>query len=262
MNARLDSIASEKRAGTDKPARQFNQGRKWYNPPGNPQGDKANSGNCYGCGEPGHYKRNCPKLKAHTNSQGTSFPNRADSPVAPGTDTGTNNKGDNNSKRNESRRVTQSQKVTDIKGGYVASGLVQGMPVDLLIDSGSDVTLVDVEIYNQIPESVRPLLSETETNLSTASGSPMTTSGQARFELQLGNSEWSYPFIVAELSLAPTRRFFPASGLCLSLPNICCVGLRQVKQRNELSHLAFLMLSIASLLLKHKQVYALLSSVV
>ena len=56
------------------------------------------------------------------------------------------------------------------------------------------------------------------------------------------------------LSLAPTRRFFPASGLCLSLPNISCVGLRQVKQRNELSHLAFLMRSIASLLLKHKHV--------
>ena len=81
-------------------------------------------GNCYGCGEPGHYKRNCPKLRARTNSQGTSVPKRADSPVAPGTDTGTNNKGDNNSKRNESRRVTQSQKVTDIKGGYVASGLI------------------------------------------------------------------------------------------------------------------------------------------
>ena len=64
-----------------------------------------------------------------------------------------------------------------------------------------------------------------------------------------------------ELSLAPTRRFFLASGLCLSLPNISCVGLRQVKQRNVLSHLAFLMRSAASLLLKHKHVYALLSSV-
>ena len=99
--ARLESIASEKRAGTDKPARQYNQGRKWYNPPRNPQGDKANIGNCYGCGEPGHYKRNCPKLRARTNSQGTSVPKRADSPAAPGIDTGTNNKGDNNSKRNE-----------------------------------------------------------------------------------------------------------------------------------------------------------------
>ena len=38
MNARLESIESKKRAGTDKPARQFNQGRKWYNQPQTPKG--------------------------------------------------------------------------------------------------------------------------------------------------------------------------------------------------------------------------------
>ena len=64
MNARLEPIESEKRAGTDKPARQINQGRKWYYQPQNPQGDRANFGNCYGCGEPRHYKRNCPKVRA------------------------------------------------------------------------------------------------------------------------------------------------------------------------------------------------------
>ena len=46
-----------------------------------------------------------------------------------------------------------------------------------------------------------PLLRETETNLSTASRSPMTTSGEAHFKFQLGNSERSYPFIVAELGM-------------------------------------------------------------
>ena len=29
----------------------------------------------------------------------------------------------------------------------------------------------------------------------------MITSGEAHFKLQLGNSEWSYPFIVAELGM-------------------------------------------------------------
>ena len=29
----------------------------------------------------------------------------------------------------------------------------------------------------------------------------MTTSGEAHFKLQLGNSEWSYSFIVAELDM-------------------------------------------------------------
>ena len=79
--------------------------------------------------------------------------------------------------------MTRSQKVTDIKGGYVASGLIQGMPVDLLIDSGSDVTLIDIEVCNQIPESVRHLLNETETNLSTASGSPMKNKWGGPFQI-------------------------------------------------------------------------------
>ena len=107
MNAIPESIASEKRADTGKPAWQFNQGRKWYNQTQKPQGDKANILNCYGCGEPGHFKQNCPKLRARMNSQGNTVSKRADSPAAPGTDTRTNNKGDNNSKRNESRRVTR-----------------------------------------------------------------------------------------------------------------------------------------------------------
>ena len=64
MNARLESIASEKRAGTEKPAQQFNQGHKWYYQPQSPQGDKANFENCSSCGEPGHYRRNCPKERA------------------------------------------------------------------------------------------------------------------------------------------------------------------------------------------------------
>ena len=37
------------------------------------------------------------------NSQGTTVSKRADPPAAPGTDTGTKNKGNNNSKKNESR---------------------------------------------------------------------------------------------------------------------------------------------------------------
>ena len=72
-------------------------------------------------------------MRAHMNSQETTVSKRADSPAAPENNTRTNSKGDNNSKGNESRRVTRSQKVTDTKGGYVASGLIQGTPVDLLI---------------------------------------------------------------------------------------------------------------------------------
>ena len=41
--------------------------------------------------------------------------------------------------------MNQSQRVTDTKGGYLVNGKIQGMAVDLLVHSGSDLTLIDIE---------------------------------------------------------------------------------------------------------------------
>ena len=50
------------------------------------------------------------------------------------------------------------------------------MCVFLCVEIGSP--LIDVEVYDQIPESDRPALKETEVNLSTASKSPIATTGE------------------------------------------------------------------------------------
>ena len=39
-------------------------------------------------------------------------------------------------------KASQSQRGTDIKGGYLVNDKIQGMAVDLLIDNGSDLTLI------------------------------------------------------------------------------------------------------------------------
>ena len=57
-------------------------------------------------------------------------------------------------------KASQSQRVTDIKGGYLVNGKIQGMVADLLIDCGSDLTLIDIETFNSIPESARPWLQD------------------------------------------------------------------------------------------------------
>ena len=49
-------------------------------------------------------------------------------------------------------KVSQSQRVTDIKGGYLVNGKTQVMAVDLLVDSGLDLTLFDIETFNSVPE--------------------------------------------------------------------------------------------------------------
>ena len=56
----------------------------------------------------------------------------------------------------------------------------------MLVDSGSDLTLVDSRFYDNIPVTARPRLSPSTCSLNTASGSLMTPVGEACFHLKLG----------------------------------------------------------------------------
>ena len=86
-----------------------------------------------------------------------------------------------------------------MKGGWLVPGTVQGVEVEFLVDSGSDVTLVDSRFYDSIPAYARPHLDPTGCCLPTASGSPMAPVGEAHLKLGFGAQNWSYPFIVSEL---------------------------------------------------------------
>ena len=63
-----------------------------------------------------------------------------------------------------------------------------GDGVDLLIDSGTDLTLINIETFNSISESMRPWLQKTQVRLSTASGFAMSTRGRPYFAFRLGTA--------------------------------------------------------------------------
>ena len=152
------------------------------------------TGNCFGCGQPGHYRNACPKIKK------TQF-------------------------KSESERQETSQSNTRTvtrKGLWLVPGTIEGVKVEMLVDSGSDRALVDSKFYNSIPAAARPRLGPSTWSVDTASGSPIVATGEADFQLQLGNQTLSYPFVVADLGL---RRISVVIGHDFLEDNKCLVDM-------------------------------------
>ena len=87
------------------------------------------------------------------------------------------------------------------KGLWLVPGTTEGVKVEMLVDSGSDRTLVDSKFYNSIPAAARPTLGPSTWSVDTTSGSLIVAIGEADFHLQLRNQTCSYPFGVADLGL-------------------------------------------------------------
>ena len=108
-------------------------------------------------------------------------------------------KNDVNSASNRQVKHSHTHRVTGMQGGRTLTGIIAGDEVNLLVDSGSDVTLLDPAVYNQIKAEHKPQLTEVNCSLNTVSGDRMESYGVADFELTLGQQIWQYPFVVAQM---------------------------------------------------------------
>ena len=157
-------------------------------------GKSIPTGNCFGCGQPGHYRNACPKIKK---TQIKSVSERQET------------------SQSNTRTVTR-------KGLWLVPGTIEGVKVEMLVDSGSDRVLVDSKFYNSIPAAARPRLGRSTWSVDTVSGSPIVPIGEADFQLQLGNQTLSYPFVVADLGL---RRISVVIGHDFLEDNKCLVDM-------------------------------------
>ena len=157
-------------------------------------GNSIPKGNCFGCGQPGHYRNACPKIKK---TQFKSVSERQET------------------SQSKARTVTR-------KGLWLVPGTIEGVKVEMLVDSGSDVALVDSKFYNSIPAAARPRLGPSTWSVDTTSGSSIVAIGEADFQLQIGNQTCSYPFVVADLGL---RRISVVIGHDFLEDNKCLVDM-------------------------------------
>ena len=171
-------------------------------PPRRFQGQTRQKGNCFHCGQPGHFRGKCPWRVTNPPTMAPST-NQNVSGETPPPQVNNTDKNDVNSASNRQVKHSYTHRVTGMQGGWTLTGIIAGVEVDLLIDSGSDVTLLDPAVYNQIKREHKPELAEVNCSLNTASGDRTESFGAADFELTLGQQSWEYPFVVAQMGSSP-----------------------------------------------------------
>ena len=78
-------------------------------------------------------------------------------------------------------------------------GAIQGQPVDWLVDTGCDPTIISKRIYREIPPWERPQLRAQNVELIQADGTPLPIEGVATMTVKLGDFSFQHEVIVASL---------------------------------------------------------------
>ena len=87
------------------------------------------------------------------------------------------------------------------KGIYISASYQNKttvIPIKVLIDSGSTMSLLDKSVYDRIPAEMKPVLKETEKQIKFADGSIQKSEGIVKMPLQCGNIVASIEFLLGK----------------------------------------------------------------
>ncbi len=82
---------------------------------------------------------------------------------------------------------------------WYVSGELGGMKTELLVDSGSSYTVIDYNLFRQIPERQRPTLHKVNLVLRSATGEKLKIFGQINVDIKLGDKKFATPVKVVAL---------------------------------------------------------------
>ncbi|KAK3728412.1 hypothetical protein QZH41_020431, partial [Actinostola sp. cb2023] len=150
---------------------------------------------CWACGDKNHLRRDCPK-RAQTAKQ------QVNSPCTIGKRQPAELEGLNSVAKQSIRPnnpAVKSGKVKDCNDGLYIMGYVQGVPVNFLIDTGANITIIKSVVIEQIPQSDRPLLEDAATTMVLANGSTAPFQGCGMCKVRVGNIVALHPVWVADI---------------------------------------------------------------
>ncbi|XP_069109267.1 uncharacterized protein [Argopecten irradians] len=132
---------------------------------------------CFNCGEEGHFKRNCPKpnKKKDVNK---------DQKQAGAQQVNTRRR----QRRKKPRAGIGSSTAVQEAGMYIAAEL-HGTKVNLLVDTGATVTIISERVFDQVPDSAKPRLSQVRQEVLTASGEKIKVKGKGSFVMKLNSTK-------------------------------------------------------------------------
>ena len=76
---------------------------------------------------------------------------------------------------------------------------VQGMPVDFLVDTGANITIVKSSVWERIPQFERPMLEDVEVKMILANGGSAPFVGRGVFTLRVADQEAEHRTWVADI---------------------------------------------------------------
>ena len=97
--------------------------------------------------------------------------------------------------------AVKSGTTTDCADGLYVTVHVQGMPVDFLVDTGANITIVKSSVWERIPQFKRPMLEDMEVKMILVNGGCAPFVGRGVFTLRVADQEAEHRTWVANIQL-------------------------------------------------------------
>ena len=97
--------------------------------------------------------------------------------------------------------AVKSGTTTDCADGLYVTVHVQGMPVDFLVDTGANITIVKSSVWERIPQFKRPMLEDVEVKMILANGGCAPFVGRGVFTLRVADQEAEHRTWVSNIQL-------------------------------------------------------------